>query len=1203
MNSLHEHKYIGRVDNREAGRVIDVCDAHEYIFILDDDPDVALTLARLADACGLAAKVFTNASDFLHAIERDRPAYIAIDLIMPDMDGVEVLRQLPEVNCEARVILVSGLDERLLDAAALAAEEHGLRIIGKLTKPYRKEQLNALLTNRTSLGATLQSKAVHQGLPIKHRDIVDGIRNREFFLVYQPKIDCQSSSIKGFETLVRWRHPTHGVLLPDRFLHIAEECRLMDYLTGYIFSTALAWYKTHEQLWDQCGGDVRISINISARNLGNIDFADRLAAYCAKARVSTSRVILELTETSAMEDPTTSLELMTRLRMKGFLLSMDDFGTGYSSMAQLVRLPFSEIKVDKSFVIASGRSAEARMVVQSVIELGKNLGLQTTAEGVEDQKAMEFVSALNCNLVQGYYIAKPMEGKYIPAWVEAWTRRLPPEIHAGTPSQITSQVQSEKEVRAARRLRKIVDGMDTVFLIIDHGHRLTFVNADFTQLFGDVSESYIGKHLWDAIPVSCESRLRLKLEASSKHGAPICFQEYLDPIGIWIAGSAHAIDDGMAIHFRDVTQEHANIETLRLLEAATSRINDVLIITEAKPIDAPAGPRILYVNDAFVRLTGYTREEVLGNTPRMLQGELSDRAALRRIRHALETFSPVRSEIVNYTKSGMPLWFEIDIVPLADDSGNITHFVSVQRDISDRKEAEESLRKSEERFQMLASATQDVVRDVDLVSDIVWWNEQGVKLMGLETGNQTSEAEWIARIHCDDRDRVLSSYHEFLSDEQTRWKCDYRFKGPNDKWLSVVDRGYLIRNANGEPIRTLISMADLTERNELAARLRQSQKLEAVGQLTGGVAHDFNNLLTVILGNSELLVEYLQEKEEDESCAFAEMIVSAAERGSEMVARLLAFARKQPLEPQVISVQDMLGSMNMLLRRSVEENIQLEIVAHDDLWLATADPAQLESALLNLVVNARDSIQGEGRITIETSNAVLDEEYARLNKEVTSGCYVKISIADTGSGMPEEVISKVFEPFFTTKVVGKGSGLGLSMVYGFIKQTGGHITIDSQPGEGTTISLYVPRATSTTTLPESLEDRNDVATRGDECILVVEDDDLVREHAINLVTSMGYRVRSAKSGEEALAMLNDYPDINAVFSDMVMPGGMGGDRLAEIAQRERPGIKVLLTSGYTEQFFRDPGASQRKVEILAKPYRRCDLAKRLRDVLDSPKAD
>lgn len=891
--------------------------------------------------------------------------------------------------------------------------------------------------------------------------------------------------------------------------------------------------------------------------------------------------------------------LLTRLRMKGFLLSMDDFGTGYSSMAQLVRLPFSEIKIDRSFVIASGQSAESRMVVQSIVELGRNLGLKTTAEGVEDQDAMDFVSALNCDLAQGYFIAKPMEGEHIPAWMEARAKQLPSETRSGEAADFSPLEKPDEEILAARRLIKIVDSMSTVFLTIDHGHRLTFVNSDFTQLFGGARESYAGRPLWDAIPLCSDSTFGRKLKNLAEHDPPIHFQEYLASMGIWIAGSAHAIDDGVAIYFRDVTREHANIETLRLLEAATSRINDVLLITEADPIDAPEGPRILYVNDAFVRLTGYTRAEVLGRTPRMLQGELSDRAELSRIRRALENFSPVRSEIVNYTKSGVPLWFELDIVPLADDSGRVTHFVSVQRDISDRKEAEERLRKSEERFHLLASATQDVVRDLDLVSDTVWWNDQGVKLMELETGNETSEAEWIARIHCGDRDRVLSSYREFLSHKQTRWKCEYRFKGPRDKWLSVVDRGYLIRNEQGEPVRTLISMIDVTERNELAAHLRQSQKLEAVGQLTGGVAHDFNNLLTVILGNSELLVEYLRQKEDEESCALATMIVSAAERGSEMIARLLTFARKQPLEPQVISVEEMLTSMNMLLRRSVEENIQLEIVTHDDLWLAKADPAQLESALLNLVVNARDSIQGEGRITIETSNAELGEEDAGLNAEVASGCYVRISITDTGSGMPEEVVSKVFEPFFTTKAVGKGSGLGLSMVYGFIKQTGGHITIDSQPGEGTTLCLYVPRANGSITLPESPESQGDIATGGDECILIVEDDDLVREHAINLIQSMGYRVRSAKSGEEALATLTGDPEITAVFSDMVMPGGMGGDRLAEIALRERPTIKILLTSGYAEQSLATHGLQKFNVDILPKPYRRSELAKRLRNVLDS----
>ena len=383
---------------------------------------------------------------------------------------------------------------------------------------------------------------------------------------------------------------------------------------------------------------------------------------------------------------------------------------------------------------------------------------------------------------------------------------------------------------------------------------------------------------------------------------------------------------------------------------------------------------------------------------------------------------------------------------------------------------------------------------------------------------------------------------------------------------------------------------------DLNHKLVQSQKMEAVGQLTGGVAHDFNNLLTVILGNAELLVEQLEDR--PELLALAETMMRATERGASLTRSLLAFARRQPLEPRSIDVNQLLLHMENLLHRALGEHIECRFVLGREIWPAMIDPAQLETAILNLALNARDAMPGGGRLTVETASVHLDEVYAAQNDDVEPGDYVMVAVADSGSGMSKEILARAFEPFYTTKDVGKGTGLGLSMVYGFVKQTGGHIKIYSEVGEGTSVKLYLPRSS----LPLADMSRAGTALpRGcGETILAVEDDDLVRAHVAAELTALGYEVLTAHSGVDALQVLRSDAKIDLLFSDVVMPGGISGPQLAEQALRLRPGLRVLYTSGYTENTVIHQGRVDPGVQLLNKPYRRQDLAVKLRAVLQAP---
>ncbi|TYL84643.1 hybrid sensor histidine kinase/response regulator [Bradyrhizobium cytisi] len=384
---------------------------------------------------------------------------------------------------------------------------------------------------------------------------------------------------------------------------------------------------------------------------------------------------------------------------------------------------------------------------------------------------------------------------------------------------------------------------------------------------------------------------------------------------------------------------------------------------------------------------------------------------------------------------------------------------------------------------------------------------------------------------------------------------------------------------------------DLTARKLTEQQLQQAQKMETVGQLSGGIAHDFNNLLTVIIGNAEHLSEQL--KTRPDLRQFADDICESGERGAELTQRLLAFSRRQLLQPQTVDCRELLGSMLKLLKRTLRENIEIKTAFGPGTILAFADRAQLESAVLNLALNAQDAMPSGGHLTLSTELAAIDDDYRALHPEVASGAYALLSVTDDGEGMTPEVIERAFEPFFTTKEVGKGSGLGLSMVYGFAKQSDGHVSIYSEQGLGTTVRIYLPRAGAGQSLADVLEGE-EAAPRGHEKILIAEDDPFVRSSVILQVEALGYGVVAAVNGQEALQRLRTDPGIDMLFTDIVMPGGMSGWELADQARRIRPGLPVLFTSGYALETLVEQGRAQADAVVLTKPYRKAELAQRLR---------
>ena len=695
-------------------------------------------------------------------------------------------------------------------------------------------------------------------------------------------------------------------------------------------------------------------------------------------------------------------------------------------------------------------------------------GLAVMADVVDLDSSSDTTKVWRHQLKSGRIVRSEIHAQWLP-----W---------AGTAARLVTAIDVTERLRATEalaesehRFRDLANAISEVFWLSElDTKRLLYVSPAYEKIWGrPTAELYSNPSLW-LESVHPDDRGRVE-RAAKAFPAKAYNLEYriVRPDGSirWVSDIAVVVYDDagqprrMAAVAQDITNSRVKQDRLRLLGAAVARLNDMIVVTEATPLDEP-GPRIVFVNDAFVRRTGYSRAEIIGKSPRVLQGPNTQRDELARIGAALRRREPVRAELINYKKSGQEYWVELEIVPITDGAGRYTHWVAVERDI--------------------------------------------------------------------------------------------------------------------------------TKRKLMAEQSRQSQHLESLGQLTGGVAHDFNNLLTVIQGNAELLTELLVAQPPLHK--LASLIGEAAERSAELTRRLLAFARKQALDPKAVNLNQLLTGLEALLRRSLGGHIEIDLLLAPDLWLTRVDPGQLENAVLNLAINARDAMPNGGILMIGTQNVQLDEAQALRSGLDRNGRYVLLTVKDTGTGIAAEHLPHVFEPFFTTKETGKGTGLGLAMVYGFVNQSLGHISVESAPGAGTQLSIYLPRLSDAAAIPRPAAADGPAAGRG-ECVLLVEDDPMVRAYAQSQLQQLGYQVLVACNGIDGLALLRQHSNIDLLFTDVVMPGGMSGRDLADAAHQLRPQLPVLYTSGYPADSIVRDGQLEAGVLLLSKPYRRRELARKLREAL------
>lgn len=619
---------------------------------------------------------------------------------------------------------------------------------------------------------------------------------------------------------------------------------------------------------------------------------------------------------------------------------------------------------------------------------------------------------------------------------------------------------------------------------------------------------------------------------------------------------------------------------------------------------------VLFYNDAYRSIAGLRHPSVLGQPVTIGWPEVApfNRRVLDTVL-AGGTLS-YRDQHVVLNRTGEPedVWLHLDYSPIVGADGVIAGVLVQIKETTHRVEVEQRLR---------------IAQQAGGVGTFEWFPETGRlevsdeyrQIWGLPEHGTVTDTMLYMLLHPDDR--TVAAMHRLEQGNPLDY-VEYRRVDPvtgEIRW--IARRGEVVRH-EGRARRRYIGIAmDITERKraeaelaDLAATLqervtqrsaellrtqdalRQSQKMEAIGNLTGGVAHDFNNLLQVISGNLQLLADDVGDNER--AARRVSNALAGVARGSKLASQLLAFGRRQPLAPKVVNIGRFIRDMDDLLRRTLGEAIEIETIIAGGLWNTLIDPGNIENALLNLAINARDAMDGQGRLTIEAGNAYLDANYVDALDDVNAGQYVLLAVTDTGHGIEAGIVDKVFDPFFTTKPEGRGTGLGLSMVYGFVKQSGGHIRIYSEPGHGTTVKLYMPRTTQSEDVIVDID--AGPVTGGNETILVAEDDDAVRDTVVAMLVDLGYRVLKSRDASSALSIVDSGIPIDLLFTDVVMPGPLKSTELARKACERLPGMAVIFTSGYTENSIVHGGRLDEGVELLSKPYTRETLARKLRQV-------
>ena len=790
-----------------------------------------------------------------------------------------------------------------------------------------------------------------------------------------------------------------------------------------------------------------------------------------------------------------------------------------------------------------------------------------------------------------------------------------------TAVDITERTRTEEALRENRSyLKDILKSSGEAFYAVDREGATTLCNHAFLRMLGfEREEDAVGRKLHDVIHHTHPDGTRYDKadcpiyicasSAKSAHVEEECFYRLNGdafPVEYWVSPVfREGVHQGAICTFVDVTARKAAEAKLASSEA------EFRTFAQAMPnhvwAASPDG-KLDWFNERVYAYSGLPSGSLDGNGW-IEMVHPNDRAeAGARWGAALQSGETYQMEFRLRRADGNYRWHLARAIPIHGPQNKIERWIGTNTDIDDERQTSHALI-------ALNTTLEQRVAEQSAERDRLWQTSQDLLVVVTPDGifksanpAWTSILGWrpdevigkhhLQFVHPDDQSSSQGALDEALDTLLPNYENRYRHQDGSYRWIAWI--------AASENNLVYATGRHITAEKEAAAQLalaqealRQSQKMEAVGQLTGGIAHDFNNMLAVVMGSLELLGRRLAGNDA-RAQRHVNAAAEAARRASLLTQRLLAFSRQQPLQPEAIDANKLVAGMSDLLSHSIGADIRLETVLAGGLWRIHADPNQLENIILNLAVNARDAMPEGGRLTIETQNAHLDERYAAAHSGIASGQYVLIAVSDTGAGMAADVIEKAFDPFFTTKPVGKGTGLGLSQVYGFVKQSGGHVKIYSELGQGTTIKIYLPRligaapAHDVRAVPEDLPTGEAV-----EVVLVVEDEPSVRQFSVEALTELGYRVLEADGASAALRLLDTHPEIVLLFTDIVMPD-VNGAKLAEEARRRRPDLKVLFTTGYTRNAVVHNGVLDAGVEMIGKPFTLEELAKKMRTILEAP---
>ncbi len=750
----------------------------------------------------------------------------------------------------------------------------------------------------------------------------------------------------------------------------------------------------------------------------------------------------------------------------------------------------------------------------------------------------------------------------------------------------------------ARRLERlalyeqIVETTSEGVWVIDANSCTTFVNQSMANMLGYTREELVGRSMFELMDdegreIAAAAVERRKHGISEAHefvfrrkdGQPLWTRMTTNPLTDSRGGYAGAL--ALVI---DITRDRRDAaERERLWRILDESLNEIYLFREHDL-------RFEYVNRGALTNLGFSLDEMLSRTPVDIKPT-----------HTRASFATLITPLVDGRKSKLvfetihrrrdgstyPVEVHLQLVP-----GPERLFVAIINDITERREAERSVQASEARFRALIENSLDLLLLADASGRFTFASPSVLPMLGY-TPEEFVQFDPSDLIHPDDREiagGALATAHERDIIEK---RIEFRVRHKDGSWRRLWSNA---RNLLGNPHvgALVLNSRDVTDERSLEEQLRQSQRLESIGRLAGGVAHDFNNMLTAILGSATFLEEdpNLSATSRDD----VREIVQASRRASELTNQLLAFARKRMIRPQHLALGQIIAARELFLHRVLGEHIVHKTHLADEPWPVFADPAQLEQVIVNLAINARDAMKGGGQLTFEVQNVILDASFASMHPEVKPGPYVLLIVSDTGEGIPPEVMPHIFEPFFTTKPVGAGTGLGLATVYGIVRQSEGHIWVYSEPGVGTTFKIYLPRAVGPgleVEVPAVAE-----VSGGSERLLVVEDDDTVRRMLVRTLESAGYEVHAAASGMDGLAWARrQRGQFQMLVTDVVMPG-MGGRQLALELTAEFPHVRVLYVSGYTENTIVHRGVLEGGVDLLAKPFSPSDLQARVREILD-----